>query len=358
METLEPVVNPTSDLASARTAFCRFLETVPKAARIVALHDSDADGVSAGVVWQRAMERLGYENVVRAVPDRERSAWTTGNREAVRKLDPECLFVLDLGSKSEPVLPDIPTCFVDHHRPEGCPPGATLISAYSWDPVPNTSWMLWDLFVGLVEIADLDWIAVIGTLSDLGDSAPFSLIGEARKKYTLKYLKEATTLVNAARRASSYAPETAARALLSFADPRTMVNANTPDLESLRAAREEVKLALAEAKKAAPIFAGQVALIRLHSACQVHPLIAQIWRSRLPKYVVIAANDRYLPDRVNFSARSAPGINVLELLRSVSIPAGEGNFGHGHDQASGGSLEPHRWNALLTALGFDASVTI
>jgi len=59
-----------------------------------------------------------------------------------------------------------------------------------------------------------------------------------------------------------------------------------------------------EAKKAAPVFSNRVALIRLDTPCQVHPLIAQIWRTRLPQYIVISANEGYLPGRVNFSAPS------------------------------------------------------
>ncbi len=132
--------------------------------------------------------------------------------------------------------------------------------------------------------------------------------------------------------------------------------ADTADVQRLRAARAEVKQAMEEAKKAAPVFAGEAALIRVHSACQVHPLVAQIWRSRLPKYIMIAANDAYLPGRVNFSARSAAGVNVLEFLRAIPLGSGEGNIGNGHDQASGGSLPVARWNEMLGLLGFAPAV--
>ncbi|MBW3636811.1 MAG: DHH family phosphoesterase, partial [Armatimonadetes bacterium] len=121
---------------------------------------------------------------------------------------------------------------------------------------------------------------------------------------------------------------------------------------ALREARKEVAAALEEGKKAAPKFAGQVVLIGVDSPCQIHPLIAQIWRTRLPKYLVICANSGYLPNRVNFSARSGAGINALEFLRSMEIAPSEGDFGHGHDQASGGSLPPERWNQLLSKMGF------
>jgi single-stranded-DNA-specific exonuclease len=355
-ETEQLIVNPTPDFETARQAFAAFVESPPKEARTVCLHDSDADGITAGVVWLRVMERLGFTNLLRFAPDRERNAWSASNRARVADAQPERLFVLDLGSQAERVLPDVPTCFVDHHRPEGVPAGDTLISAYSWKPIPNTSLMMWNLGATLTDVSDLDWIAAIGTVSDLGERAPFDLLEAVKKKYTAKYLKEATAVINASRRSSRYAPELAAHALLSHDSPRALVDSQDENAIALREMREEVKQALDEAKKAAPTFAGNVALVRMHSACQVHPLIAQIWRSRLPKYMVIAANTGYLPGRVNFSARSAPGVNILEFLRGIELPEGEGHWGHGHDQASGGSLPVERWNALLEQLGFPPDV--
>jgi single-stranded-DNA-specific exonuclease len=345
-------MNYNEHLQSAQKSFAEFLQSVPHDARCVALHDSDADGVCAGVLWQRALERLNYSDVQRLIPDRERNAWTKNNRALVEAAQPQALWVLDLGSQSAKVLNAVPTCFVDHHRPEGCPPGDTLISAYDWEPIPNTSLMIYEVAKPLTDLSDLDWIAAVGTLSDLGDKAPFELIEETKKKYKAKWLKEATSMVNAARRASTYEPETAAQALLQHNSPRSFVESSSPVVERLRAAREEVKAALDEAKKAAPQFAGNVALIRIHSACQIHPLIAQIWRTRLPKFIVIAANDGYLPGRVNFSARGAPGTDVLSFLRAIKLPGGEGNYGHGHDAASGGSLPLESWHELLRQLGF------
>jgi hypothetical protein len=109
---------------------------------------------------------------------------------------------------------------------------------------------------------------------------------------------------------------------------------------------------LQEAKKAAPVFSGNVALVRVNSPCQIHPLIAQSWRTRLPKYIVIVANEGYIPDRVNFSVRTASGTNVLDFLRSLNLSVGEGSYGQGHDSASGGSLPFPQWNELLLKLEF------
>jgi hypothetical protein len=197
---------------AGRRAFAAFVERLERNTRTVALHDSDADGVTAGVVWQRAFERLGFAEALRVSPDRARNAWSVENKKRVRAALPASLFVLDLGSQPEALIENVPTCLIDHHRPEGVPPDSTLITAYNWNPIPNTSLMVWDLCQTLTDVSDLDWIAAIGIVSDLGERDPFEMLKEAKRKHTAKYLKEATTLINAARRASAYDPEAAARA--------------------------------------------------------------------------------------------------------------------------------------------------
>src|SRR5579862_9099583 len=106
-------------------AFAGFVARIEKDARVVCLHDSDADGLTAGVLWQCAFERMGYTNIARVLPGRERNAWNAENRAKIQAQSPSYLFVLDLGSQASAVIDGVPTCFVDHHRPEGVPPGDT-----------------------------------------------------------------------------------------------------------------------------------------------------------------------------------------------------------------------------------------
>lgn len=324
----------------------------PPEGKVVVVHDVDADGITAGVAFVRVLERCGVRNVVRVQPDRERNVWSPANRAMLAALKPAFLFVLDLGSRDERPLENVPTCFIDHHRPEGVPDGDTLITGYEWEPVPNTSWMVWELAQGLAPIEDLDWICVVGTLSDIGEKAPWDLIAPTKKKYTAKWLKETTALVNAPRRSANFNPEAAARALLRFDSPKELCDSDDEDVRILKTARAEVAAELKEARKAAPKFAGDVALVQIHSPCQIHPLLAQAWRGRLPKYHVLCANTGYMENRVNFSARSAKDKSVLDKLKSIELSEGEGHYGHGHDQASGGSLPPERWQELLQKLGF------
>lgn len=347
------IPNPTPDFATALEALKNFLGKIEKKAQTVCLHDSDADGVTAGVVWQKAMERLGFENPVRVLPTRERNAWLGETGKLVRAAKPDFLFVLDLGSQPADIVENAPNCFIDHHRPGGALAKDTLISAYNWSPVPNTSLIVYDLFANLTDVSDLDWIAAIGVFSDLGDKAPFPLLEETKQKYTAKYLRDATSLINASRRAAHYEPEISAQALLKHENPKDLVNSESEEVKRLREMKAEVNAEMQEARKAAPKFAGNVALVRINSPCQIHPLIAQSWRSRLDKkYIVICANEGFMPGKINFSARSHENISALDFLRSIKIDAREGSYAQGHDQATGGSLPVAAWNELLAKLGF------
>ena len=355
---MSEIADPTPSQKEAANALRHFIEKIDKTQRVVCLHDSDADGVTAGVVWQRAMERLGFINIKRLSATRERNAFAAETKTIVAAEQPDFLFVMDLGSQPQKIVENVPTCFIDHHRPGGALSEDTLISAYTWNPVPNTSLIVYDLFSALTDLSQYDWIAAIGTISDLGEKAPFELLATTRQKYTAKWLKEAVSLVNAARRASVYEPETAANALLTSANPKDLVGSDSPQVERLREAKREVNTELNEARKAAPVFAGNVALIRMNSSCQIHPLIAQSWRTRLPKYIVIAANEGFMPGKVNFAARnSADGVSVLDFLRSFKLEnVGTGSYGQGHDHASGGVLPFAAWNELLEKMGFPDSV--
>jgi hypothetical protein len=336
----------------AFAAFQEFLKRLNRADPTTVLCHSDADGVAAGAILYHTLRRLNFPNLTILVTGKGANAYTPQTIQRVANTHPSALFVLDLGCLERPVLPGIPTCFVDHHRPLGVPPEGTLISSYTWRPIPNSALLVYWLCSELIPCEDLLWVAAIGTLSDLGEKAPFSVIAQAKKVYKAKWLHEATALINAGRRSSSGDAETALQAILAAQHPREIVEGASPEARKLAEYRNEVAAALEEGKKAAPKFSGQVALVRVNSPCQIHPLIAQIWRTRLPKYIVLVGNEGYLPGYVAFSMRTATDVNLLDLLSGVEVDVAEGYFGYGHDQATGGVLPTASWNQFLQHLGF------
>ncbi len=339
-------------IREAVRVFKDFLDRCPLSAHTLIISHSDADGIGAGAIMYRTLERLGFKDFSILITGKGQNAYTPLTKSQAAEFAPERLFVLDLGCKEEPVVPGVPTLFIDHHRPYGVPPEGILISSYRWEPIPNSSLLTFWLCQAVTDVGDLDWVAAIGTLSDLGDKAPFDIVKEAKEKYKAKWLKEATALINAARRSSSGDASVALQAVLKASHPKEIVEGASPEARLLHQFREEAKAALEEAKKASPRFRGNVALVEISTPCYVHPLIAQIWRTRLPKYIVIVANHGYIPGYVAFSVRTAADINVLDFLGQVEVDVAEGYMGYGHDQASSGVIPVESWKVLIEKLGF------
>ncbi|GJG87103.1 hypothetical protein tb265_22840 [Gemmatimonadetes bacterium T265] len=362
---LPAAARPIDDaLPAARAAVEGFLAGVPRGGRVVVFCHFDADGLAAGAVGGRALARLGYSDVQVVPSGRGESAFGDAARGRLAALAPDALVVTDLGVKAAGVLPNVPTLYVDHHQPDGVPTdGSTVVSGYGRDPVPNSAWMMWELLAPAAESAgtpidDLLWVAAVGTISDLGEKAPWARLPAVRKQYTAKWLKEAVALVNAARRATTFDITTPLDLLMTADGPRAVSEDDALGAGRLRAYRAEVTAALAEARKRAPLFAaggGPWAMIPVASGCQIHPLIAQQWRGRLPKHAVMGANAAYLPGVVAFSCRTARvDLNLPTVLRgAIDLGALNADFGNGHDQASGGHLPPEPFDRLLAALGFD-----
>lgn len=340
--------SPLSELVEPFPAFAdRFRPGRP----VAVLCHSDCDGLAAGVILAKAFERTGHTVAVE-ITGKGGSAWGPDVAPRLSRHDPQALVVADLGCRIEPVLPGVPTAFVDHHRPEGIAPHSLLVTGYGLDPTPTSSQLSWECGKRIADGSDLDWVAAIGVISDLGDGS--ELIAEVRKRHKLTHLRDATALLNAARRSATGDARPAFDLLMKADGPKAVLSGEHPETEQLKERKAEVTAAFNAGKRAAPKVspASNVALIRVHSPCQIHPMIVQSWRTRLAKNIVMVANTGYVPGQVNFTVRSAVDVNLLDFLRDHAPPDPGPNYGHGHDKATGGALQFDQWNLFITALGF------
>jgi single-stranded-DNA-specific exonuclease len=344
------------ELDRAREEFAEFVDGVPLDSKVTVLCDGDVDGLGAGVVLGYFLTRRGIDPADIDVyqPGKGENAFTPTTRGYAALSHPRALLVLDLGISSRQILHKIPTLFVDHHKPTGTPSDAVAISGYEWRPVPTSSLLTYLLCNTYGTVKDKAWVAAIGNLGDLGP--PYPELDAAAREQKLKWVREATTLLNSAKRSSLYATDSAFRALRDASSAREIVEGDSSDLETLRRCREEVKEALNEAKRLAPRFSKseKVALFEFSSPSRIHPLLAQSWHGRLKGYMVIAANHGFLPGRVAFSMRTSTDDNLLDFLarfREV-VGAQEMEYGYGHDQAAGGVISEEAWSRLKSAMGF------
>ncbi len=331
--------------AEFRDAIARF-----EGAPLVLCHD-DADGLSSGAILIRALTRAGHEPAWRLV-GRGENAWSAEIAEELRGREAGGVLMADLGLGANPPRPDRPTVVIDHHVPTGDGGGATVVSGHGLDPTPTSSLLAWHCAAALGGADDLLWLAAIGLIGDLGDKAPFAELAEAKRRYGATALREAVSVLNAPRRAAAGDARPALALLLKAESPKEILSGAHPELAALQAAREEVKRELEVGRRVAPQVKGEVALIRLNSPCQIHPLVAQSWTGRLKGKIVIAANSGFRPGFVHFAARGGEGRDLIAFLAEHRPAGADHAYGQGHARATGGALRAEGWSEFLSRLGF------
>lgn len=341
--------------------------------------DKDADGLTSGAILQKTLVLLGLpEDLISAHLLRKGSnVHEEAEREAISTYAPEYIFVLDQGSRKSPPLIDAPhrALVIDHHWSaldgEDFPEGAQHVTACHSPPVATSSLLTYHICSVLHEkvAQSCDWLCVMGTHGDLGNTLkwepPFPDMKATFKTYTKKAINDAVSLINAPRRTASYDVPGAWAALISASSPGELLQHG-----DLLAARAEVNAEVERCTHTAPKFSsdGKIAVFRIKSAAQVHPVIATRWAGHLQSSrlkVVLVANEGYLPGMVNFSCRvprSArardPPVNIIEVLKGVADKApdptlrgrlGE-SFARGHKEASGGIVPKDEFEELMAIL--------
>ena len=367
--------------------FLAWLAALPrgKASRMYVVCDSDGDGLPAGALLLRALREAGYSAVAGECRRKGESAWgdELGQRLRERAAGEgiDALIVADLGSRDGVILrsPEdgiVPLLLIDHHRPIGQPEGSTLITAYGTGDeagdgkdVATTGLLCWwcaRALVGEEKAAEWLWLAAISIQSDLGDKAPFEELKLGKARFGGGALRDATSLLNAPRRTADGRADAALALLVKAANPKDVISGAHPETAILQRAKEEVGEALALARKQPPRFSKSVreelgadlVAIRMHTGCQVHPLVAQQWRGRFPKSVVFGVNTGYRPGWVSFSGRAPAGVNLIDFLAHHRPPEADTTYGLGHNQASGGSLPVAVWNRWVREIGFGPEMVV
>ncbi|WP_246191117.1 phosphoesterase [Aureimonas leprariae] len=317
---------------------------------------NDADGLSAGVILKKALERSDRSPRIRIVGKGE-NAYSAEFQAELQRMRFGGLILADVGTSSV-LRTSVPAIVVDHHVPTGLPAGATTISGVDDDPIPTSSLLAFRCARACGDADDLLWLAAIGIIGDMADDDGFAEFEEAKAKGGITALRKAVSLVNAPRRTAS-GDASAAFALLEKAEgPKAVLSGEHAETEALLAAKAEVNLELDAARKVGPKVFGDVAVIRFASPCQIHPLVAQAWRGRLKDKIVIAANAGYRPGWVHFAARTAMDRDLIAFFAEHRPPGATEQYGNGHRAASGGALEFADWNRFIRSVGFGAELEI
>lgn len=306
--------------------------------------------------------------------------------------DTRYLIVLDQGSRASPPListPDTKTLILDHHLSSTFPTFSLVVSACHYPPIAPTSLLTYLLCSPLHPSqptfdSSCAYLACIGTHGDLGNTLrwlpPFPDLTATLKHHTKKSITDAISLLNAPRRTPRYDVQTAWTALLSSSSPKDLLC--HPRLLQARAeTNDEVERHTHTPPKFTPD--GRIAVLRIHSPAQVHPVIATRWAGFLNSKklgIVLVANSGYLPGMVNFScrvarcarARATSGrviegegavthdsgeVNIIQALQDAAGLSTDGlserlgeSFARGHHEASGGVVPADAFEELMRLL--------
>jgi single-stranded-DNA-specific exonuclease len=297
---------------------------------------TDADGLAAGAI---ALRDRGEGADAAVLLGRGETPFAHPSPAAL----PEGpLAVLDWGVR--PL--ERPALVVDHHLPEAGPrEDQVVVSSYGSEPETPTAPLM-----RRIAPAAPAWLAGVGAVGDLGRRG-LDLPECAGAPVTA--VTRLAGLVNAPRRLPDGPVRTALAILVEHDSPAAALA--DPRIVELDEAKRAWRAEFDRAVRTAPVVGERAALLRFSSPCQVHPVVAQTWARRLAPRIVVAANDGYLPGRVNFSVRG--GHESLPQVLRAALPEAGGEFAHGHDRASGGSLDPDAFGRLLEGLGLAATTS-
>lgn len=321
--------------------------------------DKDADGLSSGVILHRTLVLLGLSKDLISVHllQKGNNVFDQAESERMASSNPSYIFVLDQGSRQSPPL--IPTphtaLIIDHHHATSndFPEESHHVTACASPPVATTALLTYTLCTPLHPsvAAQTDWLCITGTHGDLGTtikwSPPFPDMSATLKQYTKKLLNDVVAAINAPRRTATYDVLSAWTALFSATHPRDVLSS-----PRLHAARAEVSAEVERCTHTAPKFSpdGRIAVFRIRSQCQVHPVIATRWAGHLNSKaleVVMVANEGYVEGKVNFSCRVARcaraagrEVDIIRMLREyASLDGQEGAVKEEADGDDGEAIE-------------------
>jgi single-stranded-DNA-specific exonuclease len=336
------------DLDLISKEFEKEIKDIKRDDKVLILTHVDSDGVSSGAILYKVLKSIGYINLDIIFPSKGENGYSEGVKNRIKEKKVDYLFILDLGSYKTNFDNVKKLILIDHHRPEGVPNDGVLFSSFPPPPYISTSYLTF-LILKKMNLNPKDYIGLIGQVGDYGTEYDAPKIDELFKKYKKKEISYVSSLVNSARRVKYFDIETSLNYLIESENFSDLL-VDSENKKRLIEYKEIVKNDIVKWKKTKPKFIKNVAIIEINSQNLIHPVIAQIWRNVLEKYIIICANFGYIEGKVSFSMRTSLNISLLDFLRNFLEPSIEEDLGFGHERATGGIVSIEKWNEFINKI--------
>ncbi|MCX8095082.1 MAG: hypothetical protein N3D74_02680 [Caldisericia bacterium] len=345
------------DLEVVSRDFEKVFSEISKEDKILILTHVDSDGVSSGAIIFKIFNSLNFKNINILFPNKGENGYSEGIKKRIKEINPNFLFILDLGSYKTKFDNIKRIILIDHHKPEGIPDNGILFSSFPPPPYISTSYLSY-LLLNKINLNPKDYIGLIGEVGDYGVDIDAPMIKELFKNYKKKEISYVSSLINSARRVKEFDIELSFKYLIESENFSDLLIESSYK-KQLEIYKEIIKKDIEKWKKVKPKFIKQIAIIEINSENLIHPVIAQIWKNILDKYIVICANFGYIKNKVSFSMRTSLNISLLEFLRNFLEPSIEEDLGFGHERATGGIVSIEKWNEFINKISnsyFEVSI--
>ena len=327
------------------------ISNIDKEDRIVILTHVDSDGVSSGALLYKTLINRGYKNIDIIYPKKGENGFSENIKNKIKQISPDILFFMDLGSYPIEINNVKKIIIIDHHKPEGVPDKGVLLTSFPPPPYISTSYLAF-LLLKEINYNPKDYLGIIGEIGDYGLEVDAPYIKDLIKNYKKKELSLVSSLINSARRVKEFDIDTSLKYLIESNEFEDLV-IDSEYKKKLLYYRELIKKDIDKWKKTKPKFIKNIAIIEIDSPNLIHPIIAQIWKNILEKYIVICANFGYIENKVSFSMRTSLDISLLSFLRRYLEPSIEEDLGFGHERATGGIIDNEKWFNLIKKIEND-----
>lgn len=325
--------------------FTKFIKSIKKTDKTVMAYDKDGDGVTAVTQALVALKRMKIESEAHPFERADITAFTN----ELKNLKPTHVVIFDISAENYSEifesLPKVKFMIIDHHKRYGQPKNALIIKPDNLDSKRDpagypTAKMAYDLFMKIVDISDLDWVASIGIISDAGYPSWKSFVDKAMKKKKWSPGKDIfesvpgqiAAMINAANAVHESRITEALDVMLTLS-PRKIMKS---DLFKLSETVWSEVRKLAE-KKVVSQLGGKLKMLEIKSEYKIAGFVSNlVSRKYLDSVCIITEPSK---DWVKISARcQTGGIAVNNLLETATKGFEESKAG-GHKPAAGAIIK-------------------
>jgi len=326
--------------------FQRFVKSITNEDKVALIHHMDADGVCSAVITARALEKLtgklpkpiidlsvsklmDLDGIIHELREEEVTKIIVvdlafdQNKQAVKELESFAeLLILD-HHKIYSELNSKRTVFI---KPQ-------MIGNKIGHKYPASK-LCYDLFSELVDLSELDWVAVIGLYGDCSEKAWKSFVQKTAKKHKLK-----SDVVLRISKIVDYSTELLQAdevfdILYSTKDPKEILVSKLS--KASKKIEAEVNHYVNNWEKLAEVHK-KVIFLSITSKYKTHSAIINSLSQKYPKKLFISWSERS-DDIIRISGRCQQGLAVNDLLEKA-VKGLEGASAGGHKPAAGAQIQ-------------------